>query len=127
MELVSRKQFKRAVMPEVGTVIDDKYRIKYVHYGNFRFTAEVKGELPEIGKLIEWQGKDYLVTLHLPENKISATFYGFQKNPEMLSAEEAAPVEENVSTESGIVTCMPSTEEELSSCVMSDKPCDCDG
>jgi hypothetical protein len=131
MENVSRKQFKKAVLPEMGTVIDEKYKVRWVHFGQFRFTADYLGDPPEVGHLLEWQGKHYLITLLMPENRMSATFYGFVKNPiAELNEEESAAEFEDVSTASDMTTCVPpvlitSEEEELPSCFRSDKPCEC--
>ena len=107
MENVSRKQFKRDAMPPIGTILDEKYKVKYVHYGQFRFTAEAT-VLPEIGHLLEWEGKNYIITLHLDEKKFSAMFYGFVKNPMLeLTPEEEASDFDDVSTESDLTICTP--------------------
>jgi len=75
---VSKSQFKQIVMPPVGTVIEGKYKVDYVHYGKLKFTA--KGT-PMMGDILTWEGRKYVVNYFVKEDKFYAEFAGFAENP----------------------------------------------
>jgi len=75
---VSKSQFKQIVMPPVGTVVEGKYKVDYVHYGKLKFTA--KGT-PMMGDTLIWEGRKYVVNYFVKEDKFYAEFAGFVENP----------------------------------------------
>lgn len=75
---VSKSQFKQIVMPPVGTIVEDKYKVDYVHYGKLQFTA--KGT-PMMGDTLVWEGRKYVVNYFVKEDKFYAEFAGFVENP----------------------------------------------
>lgn len=77
-ENISKKQFKQAVMPPKGSVVEEKYKVDYVHYGRLSFTSNGN---PEIGTMLVWEGRKYMVDYQPKPGKFSATFAGFVENP----------------------------------------------
>jgi hypothetical protein len=85
---VSRKQFRQAVMPVTGTQIGD-YKIDYVNYAQMRFTAKTKA-MPDLGQIIEWMGRKYIVNHIIKDGRFSAQFCGFVENPVVGEGEKPA-------------------------------------
>ncbi|HRR48558.1 MAG TPA: hypothetical protein P5293_01070 [Bacteroidales bacterium] len=76
---ISRKQFRKAVMPVTGTQIGS-YKIDYVNYAQLRFTAKAS-KIPDLGEIIEWMGRKYIVNHIIKDDRFSAQFCGFVENP----------------------------------------------
>ncbi len=76
---ISRKQFRKAVMPVTGTQIGS-YKIDYVNYAQLRFTAKAP-KIPDLGEIIEWMGRKYVVNHIIKDGRFSAQFCGFVENP----------------------------------------------
>jgi len=71
----SKKQVSKALMPEVGTIIDGKYKVIYINYMQFRITCKGKN-FPEMGEVLDIDSKLFKVG----EDRFSADFIGFKEH-----------------------------------------------
>lgn len=90
---ISRKQFKKMMMPNVGDILcDSLFRVLYCNTGKFWFTASYNNVIPDIGSQIKIEDRIFEITRVIKESKrFNAVFKGFD---EKVQEVPEAPVED---------------------------------
>lgn len=94
----SKKDFRIMILPKVGDMLGNKYKVIYVHDTKMRFTAKAD-ELPTAGYHMVMDGRVFQVEyVNEAKKQFNATFIGFekvadQKAPEPETANIAKIVE----------------------------------
>jgi hypothetical protein len=90
----NRKAMRQIMLPNVGDMIEGKYKVIYVNDGQFRFSAVGPLPLPSVGSMYESDGRMYEVErTDETKRKFNAKFKGFKQNP---VAESPVEIEEDL-------------------------------
>ena len=78
---ISRNQFKKMVMPNVGDhIVGGLFRVEYVNYAQFRFSASWKTVKPDLGAVLKVEDRLFKIN-KIDENKkwFTTSFQGFEE------------------------------------------------
>jgi len=90
---ISKKQISKIILPSIGSIIENKYKVIYVNESQFRITA-TGNELPQISTILNLDGKKFKISnLNFEKNRFSADFIGYD---EQVSIPDAPNLEREV-------------------------------
>lgn len=85
---VSKIKISKVIMPEVGSIIENKYKINYINYSQFRITC-TGNELPSIGTKLEYDGRKFQVNhINFKKNRFTADFIDYEEPKLQNESEE---------------------------------------
>lgn len=91
---VSKTRFAKALMPSVGDIVGNGYRVMYSSYSQFRFSVLNSDNKINMGDIIEHNGAIFKATImSFSPNRATFEFSGFKDMPQTEKKNEAVKVD----------------------------------
>jgi hypothetical protein len=95
--LVSRKKFRKIVMPNVGDVIAEQFRVEYINYGKLKFSMSYRTFPPKNGEILKIGDKLFEIDyLDADKKRVGASFKGFDEPAKPVPDAPEVDIEDTV-------------------------------
>jgi hypothetical protein len=94
---VSRKQFKKVVMPNVGDILVEQFKVEYVNYGKLKFSMSYKTFPPKRGEILKIKDRLFEIDyFDASKKRVGATFKGFDEPTKPIPDAPDVDIEDTV-------------------------------